>query len=295
MIKLINDKMEIFHRTKLSIEEKDKSFFNYLLKYGLISYKRKKESDKNYLKTGIYCTNELINSKNYNEHYGKWILQGFVRDLINFFFIDYKLYNKLINDKATVDTYLEEQFEKFGYKKKFDINPILIYTSQYYKIYRLIEKDLDKIIDKINGIIFYKFNYLDNTDTSFLSNKRIDNYQMVIYKSELINIEKIKWYSWNKWDDLKFNCKYFDIEEYLKCIKHFSKQQNISTSFFYNSYKMDFNPTIYDKSIHKELDSIYSKFNEDEINSLYNILPNKFLLEEFNPGINIIRKYLKNK
>ena len=79
------DRMEIFHRTKLSIEEKDTSFFNYLLKYGLVSYKRKKESDKNYLKTGIYCTTCLENNKRYNEHYGKWVLKGSITDLNNFF------------------------------------------------------------------------------------------------------------------------------------------------------------------------------------------------------------------
>lgn len=290
---IVKDKMEVFHRTKLSIEEKDTSFFNYLLKYGLISYKRKKESDKNYLKTGIYCTNVLENNKNYNEHYGKWVLKGFITDLNNFFFMDYKLYCIYINDKATIDKYLEEQFEKFNHKVKIQLNPILIYTKQYYKIYRLIEEDLNKIRDKINGIIFDKFNYFDQTDISIFENKRIDNYQLVVYKSELIEIENIKWITCNKWKNLKFKCKHFDIEEYLKSIKHFSKQQNISTSKFLNTYKMDFNPAIYDKEIDKDLDLIYSKLSIDEINELYKILPNKFLLKEFNPGIEIIEKYLK--
>ncbi len=289
------NRMEIFHRTKLSIEEKDTSFFNYLLKYGLISYKRKKESDKNYLKSGIYCTHVLKNDKNYNEHYGKWVLKGFINDLYNFFFIDYNLYVKHIDKTATVDKYLGDQFEKFGYKTKslYKVNPILIYTKQYYKIYRIIEKDLDKIKDKINGIIFDNFNYLDNTDISIFKNKFIDNYQLIVYKPELIMIENIKWINWNNWKNLKFKCKYFDIEEYIVSIKHFSKQKNISVLKFFNTYKMDFNPAIYDKEIDKELNLIYSKLSIDEINELYKILPNKFLLKEFNPGIEILEKYLK--
>lgn len=293
-LEIKNKNLVIYHRTTLSKEEKDKSFYKYLQKYGLINPRNEVERNKNYLKSGIYFNSILVDDKNYNKHYGKWILKGSC-NIEKFFIVDFLFYKTFFNPKSTQDKYLEEQFDLFGYKfnQNNKIKPIWIYTNQYYKIYRTIENDIDKIRDKINGIIFWKFNYLlDNTDTLFINNKQIDNYQLVVYNTPLININSIKWFSWNKWDKLEFKCKEFIFEKYLEFIKHFSKQKNISVLNFKTLYKYEFNPAIYDKSIHKDLETIYSKWNTDELRELYNILPVKFKLKEFNLGIDILERYL---
>lgn len=174
-IEIKNKNLTIYYRTKLSIEEKDKSFYKYLQKYGLINHRNKIESNKNYLKGGIYFTSVLeSNNKNYNEHYGKWILKGSV-NIKKFFIIDFLFYKTFFNQNATQDKYLEEQFAFFGHKinQNNEIKLLDVLTNQYYKIYRAIEKDIDKIRDNIDGILFWKFNYLlDNTDTLFINNKK---------------------------------------------------------------------------------------------------------------------------
>lgn len=79
----------------------------------LINHRNKTESNKNYLKGGIYFTSVLeSNNKIYNEHYGKWILKGSV-NIKKFFIIDFLFYKTFFNPNTTPDKYLEEQFTFF--------------------------------------------------------------------------------------------------------------------------------------------------------------------------------------
>ena len=264
LVKIDKGRLTVYHRTKLSISKDDKSFVNYLKEYGLFSPRPKKESSKNYLGEGVYFTTILLNdNKNYNFHYGDWVIKCEI-PLGNLFIIDWEFYKYLYGD-CKPGEHLEIQFAKYG--KKFDsnkISPILFYSKFYYKIYRLIENDLKSIRNYIDGVLFHEFNYLDPTDTNVFVNKKIDNYQCAIFKSGIISGLGYKYKTDAKFTDLKFDCRDFNYLKYIKKVNDFSKSNFKKLSDFDdNRYK--FNAGLYYTQIHNALNTIYSKTSTEEL------------------------------
>lgn len=291
LVKIDKGRMTVYHRTKLSISKNDKSFVNYLKEYGLFSPRPKKESSKNYLGEGVYFTTILLNdNKNYNFHYGDWIIKCEI-PLGNLFIIDWDFYKYLYGD-CKPGEHLEIQFAKYG--KKFDsnkISPILFYSKFYYKIYRLIENDLKSIRNYIDGVLFHEFNYLDPTDTNVFLNKRIDNYQCVIFKSGVISGLGYKYKTDIKFIDLEFDCRNFNYLEYIKKVNDFSKSNFKKLSDF-DDDRYKFNAGLYYTQIHSALNTIYSKTSTEELLYYKSLLPDKLCLQEFNKGITILNRYI---
>ena len=292
---ITENEVELYHRTKLSISEDDTSFFKYLMKYGIMCIKDKKESNGNYLKRGIYTAlTDKENPRAFDKNYGSWIIKCSA-DYRNMFIIDWRLYNHFYGYTSPED-YLWYQFRKFG--TTFDRKKVKthwIYNKMYYKIYREIEKDIDKIRNTIDGIMFYEFNYLlDNTDTNFIKNKRIDNYQAVIYNPKILTGYSIKW---KDGFYMALPCKgtEFILEDYNKYVNEFAKGNDVSFNTFKLKYGYEFNMAIWNDKIEKSLFKIYKRINYNELVEYRDILPNKFKISQFNPGIDIINKIIEER
>lgn len=104
----------------------------------------------------------------------------------------------------------------------------------------------------------------------------------------------------NTWKDgfyMALPCKgtKFILEDYNKYVNEFAKGNDVSFNTFKLKYGYEFNMAIWNDKIEKSLFKIYKRINYNELVEYRDILPNKFKISQFNPGIDIINKIIEER
>jgi len=136
----------LFHR--FSDIDKIKKIFNG-------TYKNYHAIDFDKYNGGIYTTIDMDSQlskkglNNMQSEYGDKILKLAIKDIDKFMFVDFNYYKKY-NKNANIDTFIEEQLDKFKIKKYFDA-PYFRINHVYFS--KVVEQN--NLFDKVAGVIYH--------------------------------------------------------------------------------------------------------------------------------------------